>query len=177
MKSRTYAGIGSRETPRPVLLYMTAIAKRLAKFGYTCNSGGAPGADSAFERGAVINRQIFLPWDGFNEKHIETMNKLHNTWNYSVPPFNEELVLKYHPRPASLSDAGWKLMSRNSYQVLGPDLKSPVEFVLCWTKDGKASGGTGQAIRIANDCNIPVFNFYHGYDKFAEYMKMNVLFS
>ena len=70
-----YAGIGSRETPNDICLYMTTIAKKLAKLGYTCNSGGADGADSAFERGAVINRQIFLPWDGFNGKYIENMNK------------------------------------------------------------------------------------------------------
>ena len=165
-----YAGIGSRETPKDVCMYMTAIAKRLASLGYACNSGGADGADSAFERGAVINRQIFLPWDGFNGKRIENMNKFHYTFNYLVPPFNRELVEKYHPKPSALSDAGWKFMSRNSYQVLGRDLNTPVEFVLCWTKDGKASGGTGQALRIAKDHNIPIFNFYCGYEKFSQYI-------
>lgn len=168
-----YAGIGSRETPREVCMYMTAIAKQLTKLGYICNSGGADGADCAFEKGAVINRQIFLPWDGFNGKRVESMNKMHNTWKYSVPPFNEKFVRKYHPKPSALSEFGWKFMSRNSYQVLGEDLKTPVEFVLCWTKDGKASGGTGQALRIAKDYNIPVFNFYHGYEDFATYMIMN----
>ena len=34
-------------------------------------------------------------------------------------------------------------------QVLGVSLDSPAEFVLCWTADGEASGGTGQALRIA----------------------------
>lgn len=170
-----YAGIGSRETPRDVCLQMTAIAKRLASLGYTCNSGGADGADTAFERGAVINRQIFLPWDGFNGKHVETMNKFHNTWKYSVPPFNGDLVRKYHPKPDALSDAGWKFMSRNSYQVLGNDLNTPVEFVLCWTKDGKASGGTGQAIRIANDKGIPVFNLKTDIDKFSIYISQTLI--
>lgn len=171
-----YAGIGSRETPREVCMYMTAIAKQLAKLGYTCNSGGADGADSAFERGAVINRQIFLPWDGFNGKSVEGLNKLHNTWKYSVPPFNEELVRKYHPKPSALSDAGWKFMSRNSYQVLGEDLDTPVNFVLCWTKDGKASGGTGQALRIAKDHGIPIFNFYDGYSAFSDYIVRSQVF-
>jgi hypothetical protein len=170
-----YAGIGSRETPRDVCMYMTAIAKQLAKLGYICNSGGADGADSAFERGAVINRQIFLPWDGFNGKYSSQLNKLHGAGSYVVPPFNEELVRKYHPKPSALSEFGWKFMSRNSYQVLGSDLKTPVEFVLCWTKDGKASGGTGQALRIAKDYKIPVFNFYSGYTEFSRYMQMNLL--
>jgi hypothetical protein len=170
-----YAGIGSRETPNDICLYMTTIAKKLAKLGYTCNSGGADGADSAFERGAVINRQIFLPWDGFNGKYIENMNKFHNTFNYLVPPFNQELVEKYHPKPSALSEAGWKFMSRNSYQVLGNDLKTPVDFVLCWTREGKLKGGTAQALRIAKDYNIQIFNFYYGYEEFANYMSMNLL--
>jgi hypothetical protein len=154
---------------------MTAIAKRLASLGYTCNSGGADGADTAFEWGAVINRQIFLPWDGFNKRNIEPLIKLHGEGSYIVPPFNPDLVRKYHPKPDALSDAGWKFMSRNSYQVLGSDLKSPVDFVLCWTKDGKASGGTGQAIRIATHYKIPVFNLKNGYDDFASFMTMQIL--
>lgn len=170
-----YAGIGSRETPKDICLYMTAIAKRLASLGYTCNSGGADGADSAFERGAVINRQIFLPWDGFNKRYISTLTKLHGEGSYIVPTFNADLVEKYHPKPSALSDDGWKFMSRNSYQVLGKDLKTPAEFVLCWTRDGKASGGTGQALRIAKDHNIPIFNFYHGYEEFSRYMTMTLL--
>lgn len=154
---------------------MTAIAKRLASLGYTCNSGGANGADAAFERGAVISRQIFLPWDGFNGRNIQNLTKLHGEGSYLVPPFNRDLVRKYHPKPDALSDAGWKFMSRNSYQVLGKDLNTPVEFVLCWTKDGKASGGTGQAMRIANDYNIPIFNLKTDREKFSVYMSQSIL--
>lgn len=170
-----YAGIGSRETPREVCLYMTAIAKRLASLGYTCNSGGADGADTAFERGAVINRQIFLPWDGFNKRNIANLTKLHGEGSYLVPPFNPDLVTKYHPKPSALSEDGWKFMSRNSYQVLGKDLNTSVEFVLCWTREGKLKGGTAQAMRIAIDRGIPIFNFYDGYEKFGEYMKMSLM--
>lgn len=154
---KSYAGIGSRETPREVLIKMTEIATRLSRLDYTLYSGGANGADSAFEAGAK-KKVVFLPWFGFNNKEG------------IVPPINNDLVKKYHPKPSALSQSGWKFMSRNSYQVLGPDLKSPVEFVLCWTKDGKASGGTGQAMRIAKDYGIPIFNFKNGYTDFSEYI-------
>lgn len=157
-------------------MLMTAIAKRLASLGYTCNSGGADGADTAFERGAVINRQIFLPWDGFNKRNVGNLTKLHGEGSYLVPPFNEELVRKYHPKPAALSEEGWKFMSRNSYQVLGRDLNTPVEFVLCWTREGKLKGGTAQALRIAKDKGIRIFNFYHGYNEFADYMTRSNFF-
>jgi hypothetical protein len=105
------------------------------------------------------------------------LTKLHGEGSYLVPPFNPDLVKRYHPKSSALSDAGWKFMSRNSYQVLGKDLKTPVEFVLCWTKDGTASGGTGQALRIAKDHNIPIFNFYNGYSDFSNYMTMTIIYS
>lgn len=50
------------------------------------------------------------------------------------------------------------------YQVLGYDLKTPSDMVICWTKDGGASGGTGQALRIAKDYNIPIYNLYNTKD-------------
>lgn len=141
---------------------MTAISKRLSQSSYCLQSGGAEGADSAFEISSS-NKLIFLPWDGFN-------NKFSDNIQYIVPTFNQHFIEKYHPKPKLLSQGAKKLMSRNAYQVLGIDLNSPVEFVLCWTKDGKPSGGTGQAMRIALDYGIPIFNFYYGYEDFANYM-------
>ena len=47
---------------------------------------------------------------------------------------------------------------RNGCQVLGLNLDDPVDAVVCWTKDGKGGGGTGQAIRIAKSRNIPIFD-------------------
>lgn len=145
---------------------MTEIASRLSRSSYCLRSGGAEGADNAFEKGAV-HKQIFLPWDGFNGRKV-------NGSDYIVPPFNEHYVNKYHPKPSALSKKGLLLMSRNTYQVLGPNLDDPVDFVLCWTKDGKASGGTGQAIRIATDLNIPVFNFKNGFESFSTYMSFTM---
>lgn len=51
MRSMTYAGIGSRNTPEPVLALMQRCATRLEVLGYTLRSGGANGADSSFEAG------------------------------------------------------------------------------------------------------------------------------
>lgn len=46
-----YAGVGSRETPQDILNTMYKIGKYLASKGYTLRSGGAIGADTAFENG------------------------------------------------------------------------------------------------------------------------------
>jgi predicted Rossmann fold nucleotide-binding protein DprA/Smf involved in DNA uptake len=46
-----YAGIGSRETPKEICNKMTEIASLLEKQDFVLRSGGANGADSAFEKG------------------------------------------------------------------------------------------------------------------------------
>lgn len=51
---KIYAGIGSRKTPKKILEQMRNISSFLAKEGYTLRSGGADGADSAFEDGCDL---------------------------------------------------------------------------------------------------------------------------
>lgn len=145
-----YAGIGSRTTPASILKTMEAISYRLSNMGYCLRSGGAEGADTAFEN-CTKNKQIFLPWEGFNSKYSDNIS-------YFVPPYDEQFVKRFHPRFNSLNHSSLKLMSRNTYQVLGPSLNDPVDFIICWTEDGKLKGGTAQAIRIAKHYQIPVFN-------------------
>ena len=56
-----YAGIGTRVTPPAVLERMTNIGMLLAMQGFVLRSGGARGADRAFEEGAVtrsIRREL-----------------------------------------------------------------------------------------------------------------------
>ena len=78
-----------------------------------------------------------------------------------------ETVDKYHPAPAYLSPYSRRLMARNAMQIFGADMNTPVDFVICWTPDGadglvkltsRATGGTGQAIRIAASNSILVMN-------------------
>ena len=68
------------------------------------------------------------------------------------------IAAAHHPAFVGLSAFVQALHNRNVFQVLGPSLDSPAEFVLCWTADGEASGGTGQALRIAASHGVPVFN-------------------
>lgn len=147
-----YAGIGSRETPSDILKLFVSVAMTLAKQDYILRSGHAQGADSAFERGCDKvggNKEIYVPWYGFegSDSTLVVKDKL-----------AFEIAEKYHPYWFNLSEGAKKLQARNSHQVLGQDLKTPSAFVLCWTKNGSGSGGTGQAIRIAKDYNIPIFD-------------------
>jgi hypothetical protein len=152
LKQIYYAGIGSRETPRQVLEAFESIAQWLGKQNCILRSGGAEGADSAFERGcdAVHGpKEIFLPWKGFNGSKSTLIVSDSQAF---------EIAAKYHPYWPHLNQGAQKLQARNSHQILGQDLRTPSDFVICWTKDGSGAGGTGQAIRIANAGKIPVFD-------------------
>lgn len=71
MDYKTYEGIGSRNTPEDFKYLLFHAAKTLAMKGYTLRSGGADGADSAFEAGAdIVNgkrRFIFLGKDSITQ--------------------------------------------------------------------------------------------------------------
>lgn len=151
-----YAGVGSRSTPAPILVMMRRLGRALDARGFTLRSGGAPGADSAFEAGAD-SAEVFLPWRGFSGRGVPI--------GFDCPtPEAHALAARYHPAWANLSHAARRLHARNAHQVLGLDLASPAAFVLCWTPDGavtetsSATGGTGQAIRIALANDVPVYN-------------------
>jgi len=140
-----YAGIGSRKTPPEILEAMTQIARWLDSQGWILRSGGADGADSAFEAGAT-HKEIFYAKD--------------------ATPAGMEVAKKYHPAWDKMGDYAKRLHGRNSLQILGRDLQTPVKFVICWTPDGCTShktrsirtGGTGTAISIASSADIQVFN-------------------
>ena len=153
--SRFYAGIGARATPPEILSLMTRAAFALTKRGYVLRSGHAIGAGSAFERGAGRDAQIFLPAAGWRGSasafHPETLGA--EFWGRA-----RTIAAAHHPGFAGLSAFVQALHTLGVFQVLGSSLDSPAEFVLCWTADGEASGGTGQALRIAASHGVPAFN-------------------
>lgn len=156
-----YAGVGSRETPPEILEQMKLLAVHFASLGLTLRSGGASGADSAFEFGcdqASGKKEIFLPWKGFNSNPSQL---------FTIPDQAFEIAKEHHPAWHGCKMPTRKLHSRNAQQVLGQNLDTPAKFIVCWTSDGaekrtsSKTGGTGQAIRIASAYKVPVFNLYN----------------
>lgn len=154
-----YAGIGSRQTPEDVCRKMFAAGKSMAKLGFVLRSGGAAGADSAFESGVMAATndeefaslaEIYLPWKGFRKNQSDL---------YGSTREARMLAKEYHPRWDILSCTGRDFHARNVYQMLGRSLDKPSSFVLCWTPGGAITGGTGQALRMAQAYDIPILNF------------------
>ena len=148
---KKYAGIGSRRTPENVLKVMKLIGEFLAGKNFVLRSGHADGADKAFEEGCDIangTKEIYIPWKGFNGADNSAI----------VPAFTDSLEhfsSRFHPRWGMLTPPARKLIMRNSCQVFGLGGDDPVEFIVCWHNN---SGGTMQAVRIAEFYEIPVIN-------------------
>lgn len=70
----------------------------------------------------------------------------------------ERIASEVHPAWDRCNEWARGMHSRNCHQILGYDLQSPVDAVICWTPQGKIQGGTATAIRVALKYNIPVFN-------------------
>jgi hypothetical protein len=145
--SQYYAGIGSRSTPPDVGRYLSASCAFLAHSGFILRSGGAVGADSYCQQGAGNGCQIFLSADATSAA-IELASAHHPCW------YNCNIYAR-------------QFHGRNAMILLGADLATPVDFVLCWTPSGRLVGGTAMGIRIARRLEIPVYNIAKRVDLLA----------
>lgn len=158
-----YCGVGSRETPDNVLEQMVIVGQVLDRCGFTLRSGGASGADTAFEKTVrTSNREIFIPWNGFNGRNINEPGVYADWPNKELEQTAFAMASEIHPNWAACSNGAKRLHARNMAQVLGRNLDSPSLFVVCWTPNGNGGGGTGQALRAADKLNIPVFDLGKG---------------
>lgn len=143
---------------------MTILASLLEARGYHLRSGCAEGSDTAFEVGVSnpTNMSLYVPWKGFAGKPmISTITQATMEMAYFYYHFDGIKTGWF-----DLKQGIQKLMARNCHQVVGPNLDLPSDFVLCWTPDGcetwgarsYRSGGTGQAIAVAADLGISVYN-------------------
>lgn len=154
---RHYTGIGSRNTPEEVGHVLTRIAKNLCRFEFVLRSGGADGADTYFENGVQEFKEIFIPWKEFNNS---TSLLYPDNMKYMFDA--RTIAHNHHPAWNKLSEPAKILHTRNVFQVLGYDLESPSDFVICYAPQigDSVQGGTGQAVRIAKTYNIPVYNMF-----------------
>lgn len=132
---------------------MTRLAQALAKYGIL-RSGGADGADSAFEKGCDLangQKEIYLPWKNFNN-NLSPLFKITNE--------AKELAATIHPAWDNLSWGAKKLHARNCYQILGFQLNQPVDFVVCYTDESLPYGGTKTALALARRYNRPIYNLH-----------------
>jgi|GEM_PF-547433 len=151
-----YAGIGSRSTPDSILILIGEIAAVLADHGLILRSGGAPGADTAFEAGCDQRngeKEIFLPWKGFNRNPPPL---------HPPPKKAAEIEVTVHPSWRAVKSWHRTFQARNVQQVYGSILDTSFNCVLFWAEEenGRVRGGTATAAHLAREMEIPTFNLW-----------------
>ena len=149
-----YAGVGSRETPQDILDDMASVASWLESQGYKLQTGyksknkdgslSEEGADKAFSSG-TSNKELFGP-DMSNDLARNIAKEIH-------PLGNGLTVAK-----------GLNFHARNTFQVFGKNLDTPVDFVLFYAQETNSirpKGGTGQAVHMARLKGIPAVNIWN----------------
>lgn len=145
------------------------VCTRLAQLGVTFTSGlcelGMDGIaqkaySNAVDRGEAKEDQfeVYVA-DQYNIRKSTLPRKhLAIVGNKELIAESERLASEVHPAWDKCNDWSKGMHSRNCHQILGYDLKSPVNAVICWTPNGDIRGGTRTAILLAQGANIPIFN-------------------
>ncbi len=145
------------------------VCMRLAQLGVTFTSGlceiGMDGiAQKAYSKAVDLGLakesqfEVYVA-DQYNIRRSTLPRKhLAIVRNKDLISETERIASEVHPAWDRCNEWARGMHSRNCHQILGYDLQSPVDAVICWTPDGKIQGGTSTAIRIALKYNIPVFN-------------------
>lgn len=178
-----YTMIGSRSTPPEIMEIMEKFAYKACMWGYVGRSGGADGSDTCLEKGvfeyieneyggaigaACYYMEIYLPWKDFNKRSSS------DAGYYTLPFLSnrykaEEIASETHPAWDRCKQGTKKLHTRNVYQLLGQDLKTPSRFVICWAEpkgsEGHVKGGTGTAVKLGIDNGVEIINLYHEKDR------------
>ena len=145
------------------------VCMRLAELGVTFTSGlcelGMDGiAQKAYSKAVDLGLakesqfEVYVA-DQYNIRRSTLPRKhLAIVRNKDLISETERIASEVHPAWDRCNEWARGMHSRNCHQILGYDLQSPVDAVICWTPDGAVVGGTSTAIRISMKYNIPVFN-------------------
>ena len=170
-----YAGIGSRGTPDAVLAAVADLAETLGQLGCVLSTGGAAGADRAFETGALRTDApvtVHAPWPGYNG--YEPGREPESDIDVRVPRATDavrsepyaDLARRHHP-PWERCGRGTRALFVRNVAILAGALGDdgaalPVLAVVAYTPNGlptgRDAGGTGHGLRIAAELGIPAVN-------------------
>ena len=145
------------------------VCMRLAQLGITFTSGlcelGMDGiAQKAYSKAVDLGLakesqfEVYVA-DQYNIRRSTLPRKhLAIVRNKDLISETERIASEVHPAWDKCNEWARGMHSRNCHQILGYDLQSPVDAVICWTPDGKVVGGTATALKLSMKYDIPVFN-------------------
>lgn len=152
--------VGTRSPPNDISHLANTIGSILSNNGCINRTGGAIGMDSDFAK--LYNISLIE-----NYRHKSDQIGCINVFELDNIDIAIELISQIVPHYDFLSEEDKQLHIRNCYQVLGKDLKTPSDVLICYCKviGGKPIGGTATAITLARKHNIKIYNLYFEKDK------------
>ena len=182
MTSNSYTGVGSRETPKDILILMRRIGYIMAMKGVALRTGEAAGADHAFYKGVVdandihgvkFKNEVFVAGSPKEYHYVNDIVNIFSSDLMSTAPIQgfRETAVRIRGSWDNLSYFGVMRHIRNVAQVLGVDGNSPSRGMICWAKPVNppkmtdtqmryVEGGTNTAYCTAILHNIPVYNLH-----------------
>ena len=145
------------------------VCMRLAQLGITFTSGlceiGMDGiAQKAYSKAVDLGLakesqfEVYVA-DQYNIRRSTLPRKhLAIIRNKDLISETERIASEVHPAWDRCNEWARGMHSRNCHQILGYDLQSPVDAVVCWTPDGAVVGGTATALKLSMREGIPIFN-------------------
>lgn len=166
-----WTGIGSRDITQEEYQWAVLVGEQLTRrYGMILRSGGAGGADTAFQHGVCnvdFRRcEIWIPWEGFLPEQVHPdfggceyiVAGLKRT-NDAEWFYTEHTNIM--PWFSNMKASNKLLHGRNYYQVVGKE-KAPKSSVCIFIADensnGDISGGTRSAVLVARHYKIPTYN-------------------
>lgn len=108
--------------------------------------------------------EIYLPWKDFNGR-LSSVSGYYDLGFLSNSNEAVRIAEQTHPAWDRCSQGAKKLHTRNVYQLLGLDLRTPSKFVICWAEPagtkGHVKGGTATAVKLGIDNGAEIINLYH----------------
>jgi len=167
MTNLTYAGIGTRQPEPHHADSIDLIARYLARWGYVVHSGAADGTDQLFSTSALMyggSTVLHLPWQNHADEYLSDLDE-NQLKRVDVRVLQSKKnrrdqeafasVERYHPRPDKLT-WGARLLHARNYRIIVPEQAVSFVIALPAVVSGKATGGTMQGIRLAEQLGVPV---------------------
>ena len=170
----TWCGVGSRDNITPeIRSHMVWIGESLALMGGVLCTGDAPGSDTHFWEGYNFGRQPGMPPAQvyYTQKKNQrgsvhnAREGLHELERYpETQHIAQDIAFDARGSFEGLFPSGIALHTRNAFQVLGEDLKSPRRFTVFFAKpvgkQGLVAGGTNTSVQISRRYKIPTINLW-----------------
>lgn len=163
----------NQDIPESILPMLEALTTKLNELGYTVRIGGNKGIEEFIED-KMQRKEVHLPWRNFNEKESKLT---FNTKQAFI------LAKQFSPVYDRLPDSVKAFLARNVRLILGNNLKSPLLFLITWSKDGVESakhrtaqtGNVGHVIAMADMLRVPIFNLSKSssVDRLKQYLQQD----